>query len=276
MTRDGTFLVEGGKIVGPVREPPVHAVLPRRARRDQRGRAARARRSRASSARRSCPPCASTAGPSPASPSSELPDSAGRPTDAESGSALGAAVRTRRRTAHPAALAAPLDRRGPARHRRADRDPRSRLRLRDRRHRAALGGSRRCAGVLHGAVRGVPGQLVRADRHRDRAAGRVRGGGPGGDAPGAVRRPRADRPPGPPGAGDPVSLGSGDAAVPRRADLHRPDRVDGGRGELDPSGRSTAAAVLSAGRRPRRGRPGRARPLPRARARAARARAAPP
>ena len=50
MTRDGTFLVEGGKIVGAGPEPALHAELPRRAGRDVGGRRASARRSRGSSA----------------------------------------------------------------------------------------------------------------------------------------------------------------------------------------------------------------------------------
>ena len=42
------------------------------------------------------------------------------------------------------------------RHRRADRDARTRLRVRDRADRPALGGSRRRARLLHGAVRAFP------------------------------------------------------------------------------------------------------------------------
>ena len=89
--------------------------------------------------------------------------------------AAGPRVRPGRAASDQAAVGPPLDRRGPPRHRRADRHARARLRLRDRRHRPALGGPRRRAGVLHRAVRGVPGQRVRAQRDRRRAAGRVRG-----------------------------------------------------------------------------------------------------
>ena len=153
-------------------EPALHAVLPRRARRRVRASAAPARPSGASSAPRSCRPSASTPGPSPASPSSSghrsRPDryrsarwrqAIDRWKHPERG--LGWPAGSRNASADPAVVAAALDRRGPAGHRWVDRDPRARMRVRDRRDGAALGGPRRGAGLLHGAVRGVSGQPVR-------------------------------------------------------------------------------------------------------------------
>ena len=57
MTRDGTFLVEGGKIVGPVRNLRFTDVLPRRPG-GRRGRSAERRCIRGSSAGASCRRCA--------------------------------------------------------------------------------------------------------------------------------------------------------------------------------------------------------------------------
>ena len=52
----------------------------------------------------------------------------------------------------------------------------------------ALGRARRRPGVLHGALRGLPGQRVRPQRDRRRAAGRVRGRDAHRHQPGAVGR----------------------------------------------------------------------------------------
>ena len=97
-----------------------------------------------------------------------------------------------------------------------------RLRLRDRRHRSALGGPRRRAAVLHGAVRGLPGQRLRAVRDRRRTAGRVRGRDVDRHQPGTVGRGAA--------SGLRVALevlilfpwDPGHGAVHRGADLVRP------------------------------------------------------
>ena len=164
MTRDGTFLVEGGRIVGPVRNlrftqsylaalagtvggRPRAADAPRRLR----------RRARAGAS-------GSTAGRSRAQPSTDQLRLRHRLRLRRCGAGLRSRMETvqarlardfdRSRAApDQAALGPPLDRRGPARHRRPDRDPRARLRLRDRPDRPALGGPRRRPRVLHGAVR---------------------------------------------------------------------------------------------------------------------------
>ena len=75
MTRDGTFLVEGGKIVGPGPQPALHAELPRRrSPAVERRRPGAARRSRASSAAsRRAGASASTPGRSRAPPSTDRP-----------------------------------------------------------------------------------------------------------------------------------------------------------------------------------------------------------
>ena len=65
-------------------------------------------------------------------------------------------VRPGRAAPDQAAVGAPFDRRGRARHRRPHRDAVRGLRLRDRPHRPALGGPCRRPSLLHGAVRGVP------------------------------------------------------------------------------------------------------------------------
>ena len=49
--------------------------------------------------------------------------------------------------------------------------------------------------LLHRAAHGLPGHRLQPDRHRDRAAGRVRGGERLGDPAGAVARPGTDRGP---------------------------------------------------------------------------------
>src|SRR5437016_1698880 len=67
------------------------------------------------------------------------------------------------------------------------------LRVRARPDRSPLGGPRRRAALLHRAADRLPGHPVQPDRHRDRAAGRVRGGERFGDAAGAVARRASDR-----------------------------------------------------------------------------------
>ena len=90
--------------------------------------------------------------------------------------------------------------------------------------RPALGRPRRGPGVLHGAVRGVPGQPVRAERDRRRAPGRVRGGATDRHEPGAVGRRPGVGTPGLARGADPVPVGPGRPPVRRRADLVRPGR----------------------------------------------------
>ena len=68
----------------------------------------------------------------------------------------------------------------------------------------------------------VPGQPVRADRHRRRAAGRVRGGRADRHPPRPWAGVPASRTAGQPGGADPVPVGPRHAAVPGRADLVRP------------------------------------------------------
>ena len=92
----------------------------------------------------------------------------------------------------------------------------------------ALEASRRRPRVLHGAVRGVSGQQVRAHGYRHRAAGRVRGGRPRGDPPRAIRRACPNPASRAPAARDPVSMEPRGAAVRRRADLHRSGSAHGG------------------------------------------------
>ena len=72
-----------------------------------------------------------------------------------------------------------------------------RLRLRDRPDRPALGGARRRAGLLHGAVRRLPRQRVRAQRDRGGTAGRLRGRDADRHEPGSVGRRAAVRAAGP-------------------------------------------------------------------------------
>ena len=67
-----------------------------------------------------------------------------------------------------------------------------RLRLHGRGHRRAVGRARGRRALLHGAPDRVPGHPLRARLHRDRTAGRLRGGDRHRDAPGAVARARAD------------------------------------------------------------------------------------
>ena len=68
----------------------------------------------------------------------------------------GASVRPGRAARDQAPLGPPLDRRGRPRHRWPDRDAGRGLRLRDRPDRSALGGPRRCAALLRGALAAFP------------------------------------------------------------------------------------------------------------------------
>ena len=78
------------------------------------------------------------------------------------------------------------------------------------------------------AVRRLPGQPVRPDRDRRRAAGRLRGRDPDRDEPGPVGRRAAERPAGRPPGPDPVPVGPGREAVLRGADLVRPRPIPAG------------------------------------------------
>ena len=100
---------------------------------------------------------------------------------------------TRRVRGDPRALEDALDRRGQSRPARADLDAHRGLRLQGRRHRRALGGARRRGALLHRAPDRLPRHPLRPRLHRDRAAGRLRGGRRDGDARGSLARPRADR-----------------------------------------------------------------------------------
>ena len=117
-----------------------------------------------------------------------------------------------------------------------------RLRLRDRPDRPALGGPRRRAGLLRGAVRGVPGQRLRAVRDRHRAAGRVRGRDADRHEPRSVGGRRAVR------AGrlargpDPLPVGSRHGTVHRGADLVRPRARSDADGPVAP--RSTCGPII--------------------------------
>src|SRR5690242_8796615 len=92
--------------------------------------------------------------------SSNLPPESRRPDGGsiDDPGTAGVAGLARAPPADSQTLAAPLDRRGPTRHRRPARDPVARLRLRARRDRRALGGPRRRPAVLRVAVRRVPRQ----------------------------------------------------------------------------------------------------------------------
>ena len=75
----------------------------------------------------------------------------------------------------------------------ADLDADAGLRLRARADRPPVGGPRGRDAFLHRAADRVPGHPLRPHRHRDRAAGRLRGGARDGNAQGALGRQRADR-----------------------------------------------------------------------------------
>ena len=106
--------------------------------------------------------------------------------------AAATARRRRRVPRDPGALEEALDRRGQPRPAWAHLDAHRGLCLRGRRHRGALGGTRRRGAVLHRAADGIPRHPFRPRVHRDRASGRVRRGSGDGHAQRAVARARAD------------------------------------------------------------------------------------
>ena len=99
------------------------------------------------------------------------------------------------------------------------------LRVRARPDRPPLGGTRRARARFYTELlTAFPDIVLRPDRHRDRAAGRLRGGERHGDAAGAVARPGTGRGPARVEGPHLVPVGSRAAALPRREGLHLRDR----------------------------------------------------
>ena len=149
------------------------------------------------------------------------PEAAPWRANASSSSSAG---RPRRRGARrdPRALEDPLEGRGQPRHRRAALDADRGLRLQRRGHGRALGGPRGRDALLHRAPDGVPRHPLRPRLHRDRPAGRLRGGDRDGDPRGALARPRADRREARVAERDLLPVGSRGAPLQGRDGLHRP------------------------------------------------------